>query len=65
VISVYTKDVQVETKMSFRLTVFQKMACFVDGKEELILWFWMVRMAILGSKLLMRSISFLTFRISL
>lgn len=46
VISVYTKNVQQETKMSFRLTVFQTMSCFVDGKEELTSWFWIVRMAI-------------------
>lgn len=53
IISLCNKDVQVETKMSFRLTVFQTLLHIVDRKEVITSCFWMFRMAILGTKFIM------------
>lgn len=52
-ISFCNKDVQVETKMSFRLTVFQKLPHNVDRREVTSSYFWMSRRAILSTKFVM------------
>lgn len=52
-ISLSNKDDQVETKMSFRLPVFQKLLHIVDRKKVIASYFWMSRMAILSIKFIM------------